>query len=319
MPNLLFNDICRCFASLLFAICITTVGFAQQTEKPTKEPVYRIGRNTNTDTTMAAAAAETKTEVTAEAKTPAKPASAKTATTVGPLDRAIGIAYNGLEHIRNDIKDYTAIMIKRERINGTLSDPEFMSVKVRNRNKAGNIPFSIYMKFLKPTAFKGREVIWVEGRNNNNLIAHDPNSIITKHIRAKLDPDGFLAMRGNRYPIYDAGIENLVVKLIEKGERDKLLGAADVKFFENTKINGRKCSMIQVQHTERKPEYEFNICRIFIDDEYQIPIRYAGYGWPKAEGGKPSLEEEYTYLKIKLNVGLTDKDFDPDNSAYKFP
>ena len=112
--------------------------------------------------------------------------------------------------------------------------------------------------------------------------------------------------------------KNMVAKLIEKGERDRKLGEGEVKFFENTKINGRQCTLIQVKHNEQKPPYEFHVSRVFIDDELKIPIRYAGYGWPKTEGGKPILEEEYTYLKVKLNVGLTDKDFDPKNPEYAY-
>jgi hypothetical protein len=57
---------------------------------------------------------------------------------------------------------------------------------------------------------------------------------------------------------------------------------------------------------------------VFIDDELQVPIRYAAYGWPETEGGKPTLEEEYTYLDVALNVGLTSADFDPSNPAYDF-
>ena len=51
------------------------------------------------------------------------------------------------------------------------------------------------------------------------------------------------------------------------------------------------------------------------DDELQIPIRYESYDWPQKEGGQPVLLEEYTYTDLKVNVGLTDKDFDPDNEV----
>ncbi|MBI1903218.1 MAG: DUF1571 domain-containing protein, partial [Planctomycetia bacterium] len=34
--------------------------------------------------------------------------------------------------------------------------------------------------------------------------------------------------------------------------------------------------------------------------------------------GKPELTEEYTYLKIKVNNGFTDADFDVKNPNYKF-
>ena len=173
------------------------------------------------------------------------------------------------------------------------------------------------MKFLKPSKVKGREVIFVEGHNNGKLIAHEGSGLI-KHITARLDPEGSMAMRGNRYPIYEAGIENLVFRLIEKGNRDKQIGDVEVKFYENTKINKRNCMLIQVTHPNKRPEYDFHICRVFIDTELNVPIRYSAYGWPAKEGGKPTLQEEYTYLNLALNIGLTDSDFDPKNGSYSF-
>ena len=57
---------------------------------------------------------------------------------------------------------------------------------------------------------------------------------------------------------------------------------------------------------------------MFIDKELNVPIRYAAYGWPEKKGGKPTLEEEYTYLNMKLNVGLTDADFNHENPKYNY-
>ena len=39
-----------------------------------------------------------------------------------PLDPALKLAYASLNHIRATIRDYTANLIKREQINGTLGD-----------------------------------------------------------------------------------------------------------------------------------------------------------------------------------------------------
>ncbi len=254
----------------------------------------------------------------ASAKDGSIPASNASAVTpaVAPIDRALNIANEGLEFIRRDIRDYTATMVKRERIDGVVGDPEFMAIKVRNRKENAGIPLSVYMKFLRPASVKDREVIWVEGRDDNKLVAHEGSGMLTMTV--KLDPNGFIAMRGQRYPITECGIENLVFRLVEKGEYNKKIGGADVEFFEDTKINGRKCLMIQLTHPQKRPETEFYICRIFIDNELQVPVRYAAYTWPTEEGGKPVLEEEYTYLDVALNVGLSDRDFDPDNSAYQF-
>ena len=70
------------------------------------------------------------------------------------------------------------------------------------------------------------------------------------------------------------------------------------------------------------PEYRknltFHLARIFVDDQLDVPVRYAAYWWPKNEGGAPQLLEEYTYTDLKLNVGLTDQDFDRANPEYQF-
>ena len=47
-------------------------------------------------------------------------------------------------------------------------------------------------------------------------------------------------------------------------------------------------------------------------------MRYVAYHWPAAEKAAPPVMEEYTYVNVKVNVGLTDKDFDPENPEYKF-
>lgn len=174
------------------------------------------------------------------------------------------------------------------------------------------------MKFLKPQAVAGREVIWVEGANDGRLIAHEVPGL-RNVIRAKLDPQGRLAMKGNRYPITDSGLEALVEGLIESGEQDRKRDECEVLFYKQAKINGRVCTMLEVKHPVRREYFEFHLAQIFIDDELQVPLRYAAYSWPTTPGGKPVLEEEYTYMDLRLNVGLTDEDFSPDNKAYQFP
>ena len=238
--------------------------------------------------------------------------------TVHPLDRAITLAKDGLKNMQANIHDYTAILVKRERVGNQLSEPFFMKVKIRNPRKLDgrSVPFSIYMKFVRPRSVVGREVIWVEGQNNNNLIVHDTNPLV-RFKNLHLDPNGFLAMKGNRYPIYEAGLEKLVLKLIEKAERDRAAGMCQVAYQGGATINKRPCTLIEVVHNTRCAPYEFYKAKVYIDDEYQIPVRFVAYDWPIGNK-KPQIMEEYTYVNVSLNVGLKDSDFSVANRAYNF-
>jgi hypothetical protein len=212
-------------------------------------------------------------------------------------------------------------MVKRERIDGQLTEQHFMQAKIRNRKVVDGrvvVPFAVYMKFLKPSEMAGRECIWIEGANEGKLWAHETPGL--KNIfTARLDPTGWMAMQGNRYPITEAGVETLTARLVEKGERDRHRGECEVKFFKGAKINGRMCTLLQVTHPVKRPYFDFYQAEIFVDDEMQIPVRYAAFLWPETPGGERVLEEEYTYFNVKTNVGLTDADFDWRNQAYQFP
>ena len=210
--------------------------------------------------------------------------------------------------------------MKRERVGDVLGENEYMRAKVRNRKVQNGqivVPFSVYLAFLKPATIKGREVLFVENANQGRLFAHEGGMkrMLGTHV---LEPNGWLAMQGQRYPITDIGISNLVTKLIERGERDKQVGECGVQFFEGAKVSSRDCTVIQVDHPEQKAPYDFHVAQVFIDNEYRLPVRYAAYTWPKVAGGEPELIEEYTYQDIKFNVGLKDADFDPNSPEYAF-
>lgn len=228
-----------------------------------------------------------------------------------PLAPAIRWAYQGLEQI-NNIQDYCATVVKRERIDGKLGQHEYMFTKIRQK------PFSVYMYFLDPPSAKGQEVIYIEGQNNGKIWGHPPglrNKIIGT---VSLDPTGPIAMHGQRYPITEIGLANLVRRLIEVGERDSQYGECDVKFRQGAKINGRSCTCIEVIHPTPRRNFIFHIARIFVDDELNLPVRYESYDWPTAPGAAPELMEEYTYLNLKVNNGFTDADFDIRNPNYQF-
>ena len=72
------------------------------------------------------------------------------------------------EQIDAEVDDYSCLVIRQERVRGRLRKHEFMVAKVRNQKKDKNgkvtVPFGVYLKFLKPSSVKGREVLFVEGK-----------------------------------------------------------------------------------------------------------------------------------------------------------
>lgn len=220
------------------------------------------------------------------------------------------------DSIQSNVQDYTAILVKRERIGGKLYDESRMQLKIRNPLD-GQQGVAAYLKFMQPDSVKGREVIWVAGKNNDKLLAHDAGF---KRMMGtlSLDPEGRLAMMGQKYPIYEVGIMRLVEKLIEKGKTDALQSQATISVDENKKVGGKPCRMIQVT-LPKGENVDFHVARIYVDMQRMVPLRYAAFLWPTTPGGDLPLEEEYTYLDMRLNVGLDEEDFDPANPAYDFP
>ena len=229
-----------------------------------------------------------------------------------PLEPALELAGKGLASIRANINDYSCTVVKRERIDGKLGDHEYMFAKIRQR------PFSVYLYFLGPDAVKGQEVIYVDGQNDGNMLAHAGSGVRAMVGTVSLKPQSMLAMQGNRYPITELGVENLAKRLVEVAEHDKQFGECEVNFFPKAKVNGRICTCVQVVHPVPRRNFRFHLARVFIDDELLIPVRYEAYDWPLEAGGEPPLMEEYTYMNVKINQGFTDADFDPRNPSYKF-
>lgn len=206
------------------------------------------------------------------------------------------------------IKDYSAILVARERVGGQLNDTETMSIKIRHK------PFSVYIDFLGPERTRGQEVLYIEGQNNGRMWAHKSHLPTTLAVF----PDSKAIMFNRRYPVTEIGLATLLRRLLAVAEHDAQFGESEVKYFSGAKLNGRSCTVIQVIHPVRRKDFTYYRARVFIDDELLVPIRIESQDWPTEPGAAPEPIEEYTYLDLKLNVGLTDEDFSTQNPSYRF-
>lgn len=236
-----------------------------------------------------------------------------------PLWPALELAVDSYRHIRKNVRDYSCSLVRRERVRGRLLDHEYMRAKVRHqRSRDGKvvIPFGVYLKVLGPERVKGREVLFVEGQNDGDMLVRNGGKRFA-FVTTRIKPDSDTAMSGNRYPLTEFGMQNLVLRLIEVVREDISINAeTEVQFYNDATIDGRSCTGIEVRHPVYDSRLRFHTAKVFVDNALKVPVHYEAHGWPKEEGGEPPLMEQYTYRDIKLNVGFSDRDFDPANPDY---
>jgi len=210
----------------------------------------------------------------------------------------------------SEIRDYTCTFYKRERIDGRLHHAHVMSMKARSE------PSSIYFKFVTPN--KGREAIFVAGQNRGRIVAHDVGLGKFFAGTMHLDPRGTMAMSDNRHPITEAGIGQLIETVSERWLAELKPDESAVQIHPNTRVGDHPCRMIESTHPQKRPEFLFHKVKLYISQEHGLPVRFEAYDWPHRAGQHPELVEEYTYMNVRVNVGLCDTDFDPASSQYSF-
>lgn len=208
------------------------------------------------------------------------------------------------------LRDYTCTFYKREAIDGKLSDYHVMDFKARTK------PLSFYIKCSTPR--KGREAIWIKGKHDGKVVAHDSGVIKVLAGTMYLDPKGNIAMEDNRHPITEAGLGNMIETIRRSWEVELKPGLTQVRIQEGHKVGDRPCTMIETTHLKHDSSFVFHRLRLFIDDQLGLPVRLEGFDWPKGPHAAPELVEEYTFDRLKVNVGLSDRDFDPANPSYAY-
>jgi hypothetical protein len=182
--------------------------------------------------------------------------------------------------------------------------------------KVRHHPFAVYMKSLSPVA--GREVIFAEGQNDNDVIGHPAGMSRLLIPRLKVPPDHPLIMAESRHPVDQAGLSNLVRKMIGFRKMDLAEPEAVTILDRAETPDGRKWLRSTHLHPVYHPGRPFAESEVLYDPETRLPLRFTGYDWPASGGKAPTLGERYCYDDLRLDVVFTDRDFDPANPDYSF-
>lgn len=225
-----------------------------------------------------------------------------------PLVPAIKLAKQSQE-VLSRIRDYECRFTRRELVNNQLVTHQ-TTLRLRHS------PFSVYMRFIDPAP--GREVLYVAGKNEGKLLAHEASGLSSLVGTVSLAVNSPTVMAETRHPITQAGMKRMIELVIAQWELESNYGETDVKFYPNAKLGESNCEVIEVSHPRPRKQFHFQITRVFIDKTSRLPVRIENYGFPAMQGQQPVLVEEYTYSGIQLNNNFTDADFDQRNPKYSF-
>lgn len=207
------------------------------------------------------------------------------------------------------LNDYEATLIKQELVNN-----QMISQRIRMRTK--DKPFSIYLQYEEP--HPGREVLFVLGQNDNQMLVHDAAGLTSLVGTLSIAVDSPQALAENRHMITDMGMKRLLELLITQWELESKYGESEVKFYPSAKMGNAECEVIENSHPRPRKQFPFHMTRIFLEKHTRLPIRIENYGFPAQPNQQAPLIEEYTYVNVKTNLGLTAADFDRRNQNYSF-
>jgi len=208
------------------------------------------------------------------------------------------------------IPGYTCVFSKQEQLKKGTPTRHTMSLKLRRE------PFSVYLKYLDHAA--GREVIYVEGRNNGKLQVHEASGLTSLLGTINLLPTSSEALKENKYPVTMIGMEKMLEPFIADWEESQKHADTKVVHYPQAKLGNLECTMYEVTHPQKREQFKFHVSRVYFEKKTLMPVRAEQYAFPAKGGAEPQLVEEYTYGDVKLDAVLTEADFDVQNGNYGF-
>lgn len=204
------------------------------------------------------------------------------------------------------IQDYTAVIHKEEYRDGEKEKDERTIIKFQK-------PFKIYLKWLSGKN-KGSQLLYVEGKYDNKMIIRKGGGLLKVFGTMEMDPDGFWLKKFTKHSIKEAGFGGIIEKSNEAfkaATENNHIAAAQCTIEDLDGRPAHKMVLVLAPEGEENGYYCRSAIQYF-DTETYLPIKSTFWLW------EDDTAETFTYSDIKLNVGLTEDDFDRDNEEYHF-
>ena len=212
---------------------------------------------------------------------------------------------NDMVQAYEQVNDYTTILFRRGTHQEKLSPMETILFKFRK-------PFSVYMKWIEEPQ-KDRELIYVQGWNQG-LCRISTGSF--PDITLNLDPEGsHVRNESFGHTLFDAGIGFLVETLAKNYQRSvqNPRDGCKVMNLGVRQVHGEKARCLEAIYPgDAQGKYYAPRVMVCLSLGSKLPVQ------AKAYNRFGDLTEELGFKNTRINVGLTDRDFDPENPDYDF-
>lgn len=262
-------------------------------------------------------------------------------------------AQNGADILRKslakcaEVKGLSYCSLKQERIKGKMIE-EKMDVKLQRA------PLQLYLKKQYPE--KGLEVLFVQGKNNNNAVIN-PGSLLPT---LKLDPNGSLMRKNQHHTVFASGYDHLasIFQHIFQKHGDKV--NANIKYCGSQLFDGKDCHKLELvnpqfqyqSYTIQANENLITIARKFKVSEHMVLEKNEALGVDDYTDVKPGqkilipseyaqktiilidkthllpvsvsvyddkgLYEKYDFQKLKVNPSFSADEFTEKYAGYGF-
>lgn len=212
-----------------------------------------------------------------------------------------------------EFKDAVYTLEIQIRIDGELKPKELINVKFRKPN-------DLYMLWIEKH-YKGREIIYVPEMGKTTETSHIQNNskaLIHEGGRFNIAAWSINASRLSRFinfgsPITEPSIRVAIVPLLKEIKEGIAKDELDCSYNGIRTVEKRKTYFIKINLPKDKDKgYSFYKADVFIDKDLQLPIKVVKYNFEN------KIDSIIIHRNLRINVGLTDYDFDPANKDYTF-
>jgi len=198
-----------------------------------------------------------------------------------------------MELYNQDIRDYSAILHKQERINGKLIKPQQIAFWFRER------PYSILMKWQK-NAVSIDKLLYVEGQENGNMFVH-PTAPWSWIKSVKRKPKCKEALQGSLKTADEFGFYKNMEYLHQVFSIAQRRNALNVKYIGEKNIHDRSTVAVEIRLTD--PGCKYKKILMHIDKQLALPVSLTFYN------KQDQLLSSYSFEKLTINPGLSEEVF----------